>query len=478
MPRNAMRMGTPPTAKEAMVPSVSPPLTPRRCEDAEAKGRQEEEEELDGEWLLVWHYPVSHRPQCRPLSAAVAIDKLTPPPSPLQRQARELTWLLDALHETLKTLKSSLEETYALLAPIDPGATLVVSTPKHETVKGYVTRVGTRLVKGSIALRLRTQPAPIVLALNPDRPIHIPELTTLNTLLTQSVDILAFVVSESFPSAKKKGGDKTQKLADPRFVSSQLRLLAEYLAEASALIKGPELPIADQNTPSSATSPNPQSARPLSSSSAMSSATSSSTGGGPTSTLIPQPPDTTWTHSSVPPTCFSPPLNQPGSHHNLSVYLTIQDASLVLYVRALEPADAPVNFGTKLALAIGTARRLEHDEADRVFGYCPEGADDPIATEGSTMQHPPNPLAPPPPQRARSSNNSNARGGGMGKGRGTETPVYVREKVRVVSTDPSLLSLSSKLGALGNALALARRNLAVVMGELDEVTGTGGAGGE
>ncbi|KAK8071526.1 hypothetical protein PG996_004874 [Apiospora saccharicola] len=400
-------------------------------------------------------------------------------------QARELTWLLDALHETLKTLKSSLEETYALLAPIDPGATLVVSTPKHETVKGYVTRVGTRLVKGQIALRLRTVPNPIVLSLNPDKPIHIPELTTLNTLLTQSVDILSFVVSESFPQAKKKGKGEQEKNdgnnANPRFVSSQLRLLSEYLAEASALIKGPELPnSADQNTPSSATSPNPQ-GRPLSSSSAMSSTTSSSsTGTGTSSSMIPQPPDTTWTHSSVPPTCFSPPLNsssqQPGSgssshHHNLSVYLTIQDASLVLYVRALEPADAPVNFGTKLALAIGTARRLEHDEADRVFGYCPEGADDPIATEGSTMQNPPNPLAPPPVQRVRSSNNSNARGGGMGKGRGTEQPVYVREKVRVVSTDPSLLSLSSKLGALGNALALARRNLAVVMGELDEVGG-------
>ncbi|KAK8123254.1 hypothetical protein PG984_011924 [Apiospora sp. TS-2023a] len=474
-----------------MAPSISHTLTTRHCEDAEAKGRkEEEEEELDGEWLLVWHYPVTHRHHSPPLpttpttptTSTIVNDELTPPPPP---KARELTWLLDALHETLKTLKTSLEETYALLAPIDPGATLVVSTPKHETVKGYVTRVGTRLVKGQIALRLRTVPQPIVLSLNPDKPIHIPELTTLNTLLTQSVDILSFVVSESF--AKKKGGENHGNNADPKFVSSQLRLLSEYLAEASALIKGPELPnSADQNTPSSATSPNPQ-GRPLSSSSAMSSTTSSSTSGGMTGNTTsipqPQPPDTTWTHSSVPPSCFSPPLNSSssqhhqsgsGSHHNLSVYLTIQDASLVLYVRALEPADAPVNFGTKLALAIGTARRLEHDEADRVFGYCPEGADDPIATEGSTMQHPPNPLAPPPPvQRVRSSNNSNARGGGMGKGRGTEQPVYVREKVRVVSTDPSLLSLSSKLGALGNALALARRNLAVVMGELDEVTGGG-----
>ncbi|KAK8074397.1 hypothetical protein PG997_009060 [Apiospora hydei] len=359
--------------------------------------------------------------------------EIWPPIAPDQLKVEE-----DAT-QTLKTLKSSLEETYALLAPIDPGATLVVSTPKHETVKGYVTRVGTRLVKGSIALRLRTQP-PVVLSLNPEKPIHVPELTTLNTLLTQSVDILSFVVSESF---SKKGDAEYH--ADPRFVSSQLRLLAEYLSEANII--------------------QPPSQRPLSSASHSSSISSA---GGPNA-IIPQPPDTTWTHSSVPPTCFSPPLDP--AHHNLSVYLTIQDASLVLYVRALESADAPVNFGTKLALAIGTARRLEHDEADRIFGYCPEGADDPIAAAGSTMQHPPNPLV-----RTRSSTaNNGARGGGMGKGRGTETQVYVREKVRVVSTDPSLLSLSSKLGALGNALALARRNLAVVMGELDDGGGGGGA---
>jgi outer membrane protein TolC len=43
--------------------------------------------------------------------------------------------------------------------------------------------------------------------------------------------------------------------------------------------------------------------------------------------------------------------------------------------------------------------------------------------------------------------------------------VYVREKVRVESADPSLLSLSSKLTALSHTLALARRNLAAVMGE-------------
>ena len=49
--------------------------------------------------------------------------------------------------------------------------------------------------------------------------------------------------------------------------------------------------------------------------------------------------------------------------------------------------------------------------------------------------------------------------------RDREVDVYVREKVRVGAADPSLLSLSSKLTALGHTLGVARRNLAAVMGE-------------
>lgn len=61
---------------------------------------------------------------------------------------REVDWLLEELHETLKYLKHGLEDCYALLAPVDPGSTLVLSTPRNEVVKGTVTRVGTRIVKG------------------------------------------------------------------------------------------------------------------------------------------------------------------------------------------------------------------------------------------------------------------------------------------------------------------------------------------
>jgi len=63
-------------------------------------------------------------------------------------QALELSWLLDSLQETLTSLKSGLEECYALLAPIEPGSTLVMSSPRSESIKGHITRVGTRIVKG------------------------------------------------------------------------------------------------------------------------------------------------------------------------------------------------------------------------------------------------------------------------------------------------------------------------------------------
>lgn len=56
--------------------------------------------------------------------------------------------------------------------------------------------------------------------------------------------------------------------------------------------------------------------------------------------------------------------------------------------------------------------------------------------------------------------------GGAAPGAGRrEMDVFVREKVRVESADPSLLSLAAKLAALGHVLTVARRNLAAVMGE-------------
>jgi hypothetical protein len=63
-------------------------------------------------------------------------------------QARELEWLLVQLRETLQSLKAGLEECAALLAPSENGSTLVLSSVRSESLKGLVTRIGTRITKG------------------------------------------------------------------------------------------------------------------------------------------------------------------------------------------------------------------------------------------------------------------------------------------------------------------------------------------
>jgi len=187
-------------------------------------------------------------------------------------------------------------------------------------------------------------------------------------------------------------------MGNATFIAAQLRLLSQSLAEASALLRGPPLTEADPS----------------------------------------------WTTRSASPLALDPPLAR-----DISFHLGIQDCALVLWLRTLEPADAPVHFGMKFALAIGTARRLEHDEADQVFVY--EGPNILGSDEGSD----------------RKGTGQDGAGGGTGTGlqRQGTTQVHVREKIRVETADPNLLSLSAKLGALGHTLPLARMNLAAVMGE-------------
>ncbi|KAH9883374.1 37S ribosomal protein rsm22 [Xylariomycetidae sp. FL2044] len=410
--------------------------------------------------------------------------EIWPPISPTQlkieedaTQAREQTWLLATLSSTLQSLKHGLEEAYALLAPIDPGSTLVLSTHRNETVKGHITRVGTRIAKGTVHLRLRTLP-PQTLTLDPSCPIHLPALEALNTLLTESVDLVALCATETQPTAA--------------FLSSQLRLLAQHLSEALALIKGPHpspspspstsLPVTPQPRPGSSGAGlqrRPGTSHSIRHENPHNSITASPQSLPPSPLHPAAPSDPNWTTSSIPLSHFAPPLSR-----NLSFYLTIQDASLVLYLRALEPADAPVNFGTKLAFAIGTARRLEHDEADRVFGYVCEreggGGDgalpeSPAVIGGASVASSPGAsISSNSRKNARTDTSSSTSSPSRNKekdnkeNKGKKVEVYVREKVRVESADPSLLSMSAKLIALSNTLSLARRNLAAVMGEEEE----------
>ncbi len=265
----------------------------------------------------------------------------------------------------------------------------------------------------TINLKLRTL-AQQTLTINSEHPVHVGALSSLNTLLTHSIDLLAITLSYTYPPEGDQASSRADRageppISSPQFIAAQLRLLSQSLAEASSLLKGPALTAADPS----------------------------------------------WTTRSVPPSHFTPSITHTTANAapQLSVHFAIQDSCLVLWLRSLEPADAPVNFGTKLALVIGTARRLEHDEAERVFGFCCSDEQEQKellqASRGSA--------------RASGADREPAPLGGTREKK--EVEVYVREKVRVETADPSLLSMAAKLTALGRTLATARRNLAAVMGE-------------
>ncbi|KAL0937213.1 37S ribosomal protein Rsm22 [Colletotrichum truncatum] len=300
---------------------------------------------------------------------------------------RELEWIVNETQTILKDIRHGLQDCYALLAPIDPGSTLVMSTQRNERVKGTVTRVGTRIVKGAIHLQLKTLPTQTV-TIDASHPIHIAALETIHTHLTECIDLLSLTSTTPTQNASQ--------------LAAQLRILSASLGESSSLLKGPPLNEADPR----------------------------------------------WQTDSCPPVHFSPPLGP-----NVSIHLGLQESSLVLWLRALEPVDAPQHFGTKLGLALGTVRRLEHDEMDRPFRFSYSTITDGGEKHKHGRAHP-------------TSGASSVSGLGTPSSNGEPNEVFVREKVRVESLpDPNLMSLSSKLIALGYTLASARRNLAAVMGE-------------
>lgn len=163
---------------------------------------------------------------------------------------------------------------------------------------------------------------------------------------------------------------------------------------------------------------------------------------------MPLPPALTsdWTTASSSPSHFAPRLPP-----TLSFHLALSESYVVLFLRALEPADAHVNLGTKLGLAIGTVRRLEHDEMDRVFRYYPDGL--PVAEAAKKRAS-----GKLDGRTSRDDGDDDDRDRSSG---GAE--VYVREKIVMESADPCLMSLSSKLTSLSHTIAQARQNLAAVM---------------
>ncbi|KAJ5552175.1 hypothetical protein N7494_001553 [Penicillium frequentans] len=125
------------------------------------------------------------------------------PPDQVNREAdkalaRELEWLLQSLQESLVSLKEGLQECAALIAPQEPGSTLVLSSLRSENVKGFVTRLGTQVVKGDIQLRLPSLPPPrgspstrLTLSQSPEAPsLVLQQLVSVRNLVNQSLDIV------------------------------------------------------------------------------------------------------------------------------------------------------------------------------------------------------------------------------------------------------------------------------------------------
>ncbi|KAK4555297.1 hypothetical protein LTR86_007594 [Recurvomyces mirabilis] len=246
-------------------------------------------------------------------------------------QRREIEWLLASLQDTLQSLKSGLNECAELLAPKDPGSTLVLSSLRSENLKGFITRVGTRIVKGDVQLRLPSLPPPkghtsykLSISISPTAPtLVLEQLTTTRTLINACLDVV---------DATRWTGDATN--AD--FISGQLRLLHDNIEEAKTGLKG----WTDNQKP--------------------------------------------WHEDPVDPAAFSPPLPS-----NVSFHLSISEAAVLLNVRTLESTyhntgtNTPLAFsGTsagqsytgmslreRLVGALGGQRQAFHDEAHEVFTF-------------------------------------------------------------------------------------------------------------
>ncbi|OCT53100.1 hypothetical protein CLCR_10441 [Cladophialophora carrionii] len=295
----------------------------------------------------------------------------------------ELQWLLQSLQESLGALKEGLEECAALLAPKEPGSTLVLSSLRSESVKGFVTRVGTKLVKGDIHLRLTTLPPNTPRGTTTSTPstrlifhsssssadILLPQLQAVKSLVNDSLDII---------DVSRWTGQST----DSSFISGQLKLLHDQLREAKACLKGP-VP------------------------------------GGNVSSV----PGAEWWTNSPDENVFQPPLSE-----LVSLHFTIQDANLVLTVRTLAPTSPG---GTPSTPTEGAFSLSGLNLRTRLLG-----------------------LGPKPPNHDEM--------GEIYEWRGRQD-VIVREKVRVESGDPNLMSIAAKISALEHDVARWRMNLRIIL---------------
>ncbi|KAF7160001.1 hypothetical protein CNMCM5623_005547 [Aspergillus felis] len=236
------------------------------------------------------------------------------PPDSLEQEA-------DSALDSLAALREGLRECAALLAPKEPGSTLVLSSHRSESVKGYVTRVGTKVVKGDIQLRLsslasaRGTPTTRLCVSNaPGAPeLVLKQLSSVRDLVNQSLDVVDVSTWTGDP-------------LDASFIFGQLHLLHETIMEARHVLKGENDNVQGK-----------------------------------------------WWETSAEDNIFDPPLPP-----DLSFHLSIADSALVLYLRTLETttpsSHAPTAFATDLSLTgfnirdrLFGPRHRPHDEMGDIF---------------------------------------------------------------------------------------------------------------
>lgn len=322
--------------------------------------------------------------------------------------ARELAWLLSSLQETLHSLKSGLEDCAELLAPKEPGSTLVLSSQRSENLKGFITRVGTRIVKGDVNLRLPSLAIPrgqtsYKLRINSETAagggstLVLEQLTLARRLIDAGLDVVDatkwFTGPEQQPSAE--------------FISGQLRLLHENILEAKGALKG----WTDNQKP--------------------------------------------WHEDPVPADAFTPPLPD-----NVSFHLSISEAAILLNVRTLESVFSP-HSGTNTPLSFKSQSSGEAAHGQHAPPSSSSSSLAPHTYTGFSIR-----------DRLTAVLGANRSQVFHDEAHETFTykgqEVRVRDKVRVESQDPSLMAAFAKLGALERNVALWRRGLGVLMGVEEE----------
>lgn len=252
-----------------------------------------------------------------------------------EARIKELSWLLESLEEeTFQALKNGIEECLALLAPVHPGSTLVLSSHRSENIKGHITRIGSQIVKGTFNLRLRTH-APLNLSISPanltetaaknNHGFYLPSLRKLTTLFEQALDCLNSVHFSSTPQIDQASSINSTSTA----IFSQLRLLNSLFHESLSILKGIDLYPA-QRTPIASL----------------------------------QYEAKAWNEEPLESVIFTPEL--PSS---LSLDMKISDCSLLLTIRVLELCNQTPTISSLFLTGIGVQRRLEHDEMEQEFLY-------------------------------------------------------------------------------------------------------------